>query len=185
MEKLEIVSRLQNKAIDTPDVQVVEVGAIAGEVRRQLREMADSRGVDIRIEANLPTIAVDVARLELILVNLVSNAVKYGDPQKRQRFVAIESGPSDDGSFCTLVVRDNGLGIPESSLGSIFERFVRVHAERDRELGVRGSGLGLAIVADCVDAIGGRIAIDSKVGEGTSVRVTIPRQAIAGTSDNI
>jgi signal transduction histidine kinase len=176
MEQLEGLSGLQTRQPDTPGVQQTEVSTVAWEVARQLREMADARGVAIQLGDDLPTILVDMARLELILMNLVSNAIKYSDPAKADRFVRVESTREGDGQFCCLVVRDNGLGIPEGSLPTIFRRHSRAHAERDVELGVRGSGLGLAIVSECVEAVGGTIDVESTIGEGTTFRVMIPRE---------
>ncbi len=176
MEQLEGLSRLTVGQPDTPEIQEAQISAVASQVARQLREMAEARGVDIQVSDDLPEIFVDTARLELILMNLVSNAIKYSDPTKSDRFVRVESGQNCDAPTCCLVVRDNGLGIPEESLSTIFRRYRRVHAERDSELGIRGSGLGLAIVAECVEAVGGSIAVESVVGRGSSFRVTIPRQ---------
>jgi signal transduction histidine kinase len=176
MEQLEALSRLQARQPDAPDLQRVEVSAVAWEVARQLREMADTRGVDVHVSEVLPVIVIDTARLELILMNLVSNAIKYSDPDKPQRVVHVEAAsPANEDVVC-IVVRDNGLGIPESSLTTVFRRFVRVHSDRDAELKVRGSGLGLAIAAECVEAVGGAIRVESRVGVGTSFFVSIPRQ---------
>jgi signal transduction histidine kinase len=174
MEQLEALSRLQTRQPDAPDMQRIEVASVAWEVARQLREMADARGVDIRIEEPLPALIVDRARLELILVNLISNGIKYSDPDKAVRFVSVDSVPCDDARLACIAVRDNGLGIPEESLSTIFRRFVRAHAGRDSELGVRGSGLGLAIAAECAEAVGGSIRVESRVGQGTSFLVTLP-----------
>jgi signal transduction histidine kinase len=177
MEQLEVLSQMQTRRADTPDVQRVEVEAVAWEVARQLREMADARGVEIQVDGQLPALVIDTARLELILMNLVSNAVKYSDPAKAHRVVRIESGPAEcDGDAC-IAIRDNGLGIPAESLPVIFRRFVRAHAPRDGELGVRGSGLGLAIAVECAEAIGGSIRVESTVGEGTAFYVTVPRDS--------
>jgi signal transduction histidine kinase len=175
MGKLELVSRLQISPTETPDVQLVDVAAIGHEVARQLREMAEARGVAITIADELPSITIEVARLELILMNLVSNAIKYSDPAKSIRSVAIEFHQPSEPDFVAIAVRDNGIGIPQASLAGVFSRFVRAHSDRDGELGVSGSGLGLAIVGECVEAIGGRIGIDSREGEGTTVVVTVPR----------
>lgn len=176
MEQLEGLSRLRTPQLDTPDVQRIEIATAATEVGRQLREMADAREVEIQVSDDLPSILVDVARLELILMNLISNAIKYSDPAKAKRFVRVESAGDCQPQFCCLVVRDNGLGIPEGSLSTIFRQHSRAHAERDSELGVRGSGLGLAIVAECVEAVGGTVGVESTVGEGTTFRVTVPRE---------
>jgi signal transduction histidine kinase len=132
--------------------------------------------VEIRIAEPLPVLVVDVARLELILVNLISNGIKYSDPTKTDRFVYVESVPCDEATLACVAVRDNGLGIPQESLSTVFRRFVRAHANRDSELGVRGSGLGLAIAAECAEAVGGAIRVESTVGQGTSFLVTLPRE---------
>jgi len=175
MEQLESLSRLQTREADAPDTQHTDVTAIAWAAARQLREMAEARGVDIEIAEPLPSLVVDVARVELILTNLISNAIKYSDPQKSRRFVRVESVVSDDGGVPSVAVRDNGLGIPDDRLPTIFHRFVRAHAALDEELGNKGSGLGLAIVAECVEAIGGSIRAESTLGEGTSFFVTLPQ----------
>jgi len=125
MEQLEVLSRLQTSPPDTPAVQDTDVTTVAREVARQLREMADARGVEIRVGNDLPSIVIDTARLELILVNLMSNAIKYSDPTKETRTVSVETARSDDQAFTCVVVRDNGLGIPAQDLPTIFRRFVR------------------------------------------------------------
>ena len=138
--------------------------------------MADARGVEIRVGDGFPDLVVDMARLELILTNLMSNAVKYSDPNKAERLVVVEPGSSDDPQSVCIAVRDNGLGIPSNQLDSVFRRHVRVHAHRDSELGVRGSGLGLAIAAECADAVGGTIRVESTVGVGTTFFLSVPRE---------
>jgi two-component system OmpR family sensor kinase len=173
-EQLAVMSRLQSRPLDTPDVQETDVATVGREVARQLREMAEARAVELFVDDSLPTLVIDVARLELILVNLVSNAIKYSDPAKSQRFVRVEASPSDDPAAAVIAVRDNGLGVAEADLPKIFDRFVRFHASRDTELGVRGSGLGLAIAAECAQAIGGSISCQSELGTGTTFYVTIP-----------
>jgi signal transduction histidine kinase len=176
MEQLESLSRLQTVRADTPDVQRTESTIVAWEVARQLREMSDARGVAIQIADDLPELVIDRARLELILTNLISNGIKYSDPHKRDRFVRVEAVPSGDTSMACVAVVDNGLGIPPESIATVFRRFVRAHASRDAELGIRGSGLGLAIAAECVEAVGGSIRVDSSVGQGTTFIVTVPRE---------
>jgi signal transduction histidine kinase len=164
--------------LETPSEQRVDLETMASEVARQLADMAAARGVVIRVGPKLPTTVLEPARLELVLLNLVSNAIKYSDVRKPDRFVeitALEPPPADP--TMTLCVRDNGLGIPEADCQAIFERFVRAHADRDGELGVTGSGLGLSIVADCVQALGGSVRCESTVGEGTTFFVTLPGRA--------
>jgi len=174
-----LVQNLQRLAqlsdpVDVPSEQRVELTTIANEVTRQLSEMAETRNVEIRIDPELPALVADPARLELVLLNLLSNAIKYSDPDKRDSFVEIALAARTD-DVCTVAVRDNGLGIPESDQPLVFERFFRAHADRDQELGTSGSGLGLAIVADCVRALGGTIRFESAVRRGTTFYVTLPR----------
>lgn len=171
------VARLDGP-IDAPSQQVVEVATLGREVARQLSEMARARQVDIQIDDRLPTLLVDPARLELILLNLVSNAIKYSDPAKDTRFVAIE-GPRGAEPSALIHVRDNGLGIPDTARANIFDRFFRAHAELDPHLGVDGSGLGLAIVAECVEALGAILACESQVGHGTTFTLTLPQRSSA------
>ena len=75
MEQLEGLSRLQASRGDAPDVQRTDVASVVREVARQLREMADARGVEIQLGDRMPSLVVDMARLELILMNLTSNAI--------------------------------------------------------------------------------------------------------------
>jgi signal transduction histidine kinase len=118
---------------------------------------------------------VDVGRLELLLVNLLSNAVKYSDQNKAERYVSVSGGDGEDG-WCRLEVSDNGVGIPDHALTVIFQRFTRVHADRDDLSHITGLGLGLAIAEDCVRALGGRIDVRSVEGEGTTFVANLPKQ---------
>ena len=163
---------------DNALVQRVELSAMIADVISQLREMADARGVEICVTSPLPAVTVDVARLELILVNLLSNAIKYSDPGKQARRVEIAAVMSDHPSVCILSIRDNGLGIAEAELRSVFARFYRGHADRDQQLGTSGLGLGLSIVADCVEALKGRIRVESTLGEGTTFFLELPLEEI-------
>jgi signal transduction histidine kinase len=169
---LEIVARMRSPA-DNAVVQEVAVSAVVGEAARQIREMADARGVEIRLHDSLPTVTVDVGRLELTFVNLLSNSIKYSDPAKTTRYVDI-SGDGHGDDTCRIIVRDNGIGIPAAAVRTIFERFTRAHDGRTDLPGVDGIGLGLSIVQDCVRAMGGGIEVASTEGEGTAFTLTIP-----------
>ena len=184
IDNLQRLTRLTDP-LETPSEQRVDLETMASEVARQLADMAAARGVAIRVGSALPTTVLDPARLELVLLNLVANAIKYCDVGKPDRFVEITSvePPGTDRSM-TLSVRDNGLGIPEDKCQEIFDRFVRAHADRDGELGVTGSGLGLSIVADCVQALGGSVRCESTVGEGTTFFVTLPDRAAGPEPDS-
>lgn len=174
--KLEAVARMQSSG-DSVVVQEVSATTVVQEAARQLREMADARGVQMQIAEDLPTLTVDVGRLELVFVNLLSNAVKYSDPLKPVRVVEVSESLSSQGS-CRLEVRDNGLGIPEHALTAIFQRFTRAHTGREDLQHVAGIGLGLSIAEDCVRAMGGHIEVRSAEGEGTVFAITLPRTPV-------
>ena len=171
-DQLAMMSRLK-ASTDTAQTQRLPLSLVAREVARQLRDMAERRDVEIRISESLPIIEVDVAAVELILVNLISNAIKYSDPSKPERIVQVlgEAAPE----AWSIVVEDNGMGIASEHLPHVFERAYRAHAERDEELGTDGFGLGLAIVSDCVKDLGGEITVESRPGEGASFKVRLPR----------
>jgi signal transduction histidine kinase len=175
--RLETVARIQGTG-DNPLVQRVSAATIAQEAARQLREMSDAAGVEIRVSELLPVLTIDVGRLELMFVNLLSNAIKYSDPAKAVRHVEVTGGSDGDG-WCRIDVRDNGIGIPEHALTSIFQRFTRAHADRDAVAHVSGVGLGLSIVDDCVRAVGGRIEVRSSEREGTVFVLILPTTPIA------
>jgi signal transduction histidine kinase len=170
--KLEAVARVQSNG-DSPVVQEVSATTVVHEAARQLREMADARGVHIRIAEGLPTLTVDVGRLELVVVNLLSNAVKYSDPAKPERYVAVTGSESGNG-WCRIEVSDNGIGIPQRALSVIFQRFTRAHTGREGLSHVAGVGLGLSIAEDCVHAMGGRIEVRSVEQQGTTFTITLP-----------
>ena len=170
--KIETLARLDATG-DDPVVQQLSATVVATEAARQLAEAASERGVEIRVDPDLPVLKVDTGRLELALLNLLSNAVKYSDPDKGTRFVEIGGGPASN-THCHLVIRDNGIGIPADRQARIFERFTRAHTDRDRALNVSGLGLGLSIVADCVRSLGGNIALQSREGVGTTFTMTLP-----------
>jgi signal transduction histidine kinase len=145
----------------------------AAEVVRQLREMAKERGVDVRLDGELPPVEVNAAAVELCLSNYVSNAIKYSDPSKPERWVRIHAyvGGAEDGCETVVQVSDNGMGVPEEARGKLFQRFFR--ADRDRTSGVEGTGLGLSIVKETVDSVGGRAWAEFP-GEGSVFAIALP-----------
>lgn len=178
--KLEAVARLGG-GLDTPVLQAVALTTVAEEAARQLRDVAEARGVTIAIAPDLPEILVDVGRLELALVNLLSNGIKYSNPERSERQVAVTGRLTSDGDWCELDVADNGIGIPANALTSVFRRFSRAHADREDLAHVAGLGLGLAIVDDAMRALDGQVWVTSVEGEGTTFTLRLPVRA-AGTS---
>ena len=159
---------------DKPTEQTVELSEVVQEVFRQLRDMADGRGVELRTTNSSLLVHLDTGALELVLINLVANAVKYSDRSKRTKYVLIEADAANE--HYEVRVTDNGIGIPAESLPKVFERFVRAHQHLDGELGIEGTGLGLAIAEECVKALGGEISVGSVEGSGTTFTVKIPKK---------
>jgi signal transduction histidine kinase len=170
IDRLAVISRMT--PVDTAQSQRLDLGLVAREVARQLRDMAEARAVEIRVVDPFPVVTVDVAALELVLINLVANAIKYAEPARAVRFVEIVSEVRD--SAALLHVRDNGIGIAPERVPFIFDRAYRAHVQRDIELGTFGFGLGLAIVRDCASDQGWTLSVDSREGEGTAFTVLIP-----------
>jgi signal transduction histidine kinase len=154
---------------------------VAAEVCRQLRDMAASRGVKVRI-LPLPEVEVNAAALELALTNYVSNAIKYSDGAAEERWVEVEGrveAAEREGGAGLLVieVRDNGLGVPQEKRQQLFTRFFRAHG--DTVTGVDGTGLGLSIVRETVEAMGGRAWADFDGERGSRFCISLPYRRAA------
>lgn len=133
--------------------------------------------IAVDIDPDVPAqVLGDRNRLQQILVNLISNAVKFTDTGEIRISVANPTAASGlhsgalTGDLCSLSieVRDSGIGIPHAKLHTIFEPFVQADSSTARRYG--GTGLGLSIARRLVEAMGGSIGIESAVGEGTTVR---------------
>jgi len=170
---LERLARL-SYSDNAPNQQRVELTALVSDVATQLADMADSRGVSFVIDEHLPALVADAGRVELVMMNLLANAVKYSDPVKASRVVRVEYEAAAPG--LRVCVRDNGIGIPAAKVAVIFDQFVRVHTHLDVELGAQGMGLGLSIVRECMDAIGGSVRVQSIEGVGTTFVLDFPSQ---------
>ena len=116
---------------------------------------------------NLPDVNGDRERIEQVVMNIVSNAIKYTPDGGK---IDITVGQSGKNVF--VRVSDNGIGIPEKDLPRLFERFYRVDKARSRESG--GTGLGLSIAKEILNQLKGDIRIESVYGEGTDAIITLP-----------
>ena len=135
-----------------------------------MRPQLEARRLERRVASGPRGVAfADRRALEQILTNLLDNASKYTEPGGRIE-LRVERGRPDQ---VRLEVEDTGIGIPPEDLPRIFERFYRVDKARSRDLG--GTGLGLAIVKHLAQAQGGEVSVRSKVGEGTTFTVVLPR----------
>ena len=115
----------------------------------------------------MPEIYGDSARIEQVLINMVSNAIKYTKDGGKIRMTA---GAREGTVWCT--VKDNGIGIPKEDVNRVFDRFYRVDKARSRESG--GTGLGLSIAHEIVARHGGSMSVQSALGRGTAITVTLP-----------
>ena len=123
--------------------------------------------IELNIEENLPNIVADKDGIEQVILNIISNAIKYTEDNGE---INISASTKDDD--LVLRVKDNGIGIPKDDQERIFERFYRVEKGRSREMG--GTGLGLSIAREIIDAHGGQIHIDSVFGQGTEITIILP-----------
>jgi len=158
------------------DVVPMVAGEVVEEVYTTMAPLARrERQVTLirKVAPMLPLIMADRQRLGQILLNLIRNAITY-TPQGGIVSITVERADTD---YLALVVADTGIGIPNDDLERVFERFYRTDTSRARTSG--GFGLGLAIVRDLVNAMGGSITVESKVGEGSCFRVLL-RIAVPG-----
>ena len=150
----------------------LDLAPLIADVARTLamRLEADQRTLEIDSAAIAPVIG-DRDQILQVLHNLVSNALKYG---RAATPIRIATALMQDGGVAVVrvAVTDQGDGIAPEHLPRLTERFYRVDNSRSRELG--GTGLGLAIVKHIVERHRGRLSVDSKLGEGTTVAFTLP-----------
>lgn len=134
------------------------------DLKMQISARAKNQSLRVQVEADLPCLTGNRDALEQVVLNVVSNAIKY---TQEGGSIAVRALQEDQ----DLVVRviDNGSGIPKEDLDRIFERFYRVNKARSRAMG--GTGLGLSIAKQIVELHAGTIAIDSEYGNGTRVEI--------------
>ncbi|MGE5715061.1 MAG: sensor histidine kinase [Acidobacteriota bacterium] len=168
-ELLEETRHLSRLVEDLRTIANAEAGAL--DLRKELvdvaelvRETADSfdRPITVEIEGALPAVKVDPVRIREVLLNLLSNADRH-TPKDGAITIRAQAGAKG----VVIRVIDTGAGIPESELPGVFERF-------HKGAGSRGSGLGLAIARDLARAHGGDVILESAVGRGTTVTVSLP-----------
>jgi two-component system OmpR family sensor kinase len=147
---------------------IVYVDRIIHKVYEQAQHLSHGQELRCDIALDLPPIRVDEDRLQQVLLNIVGNAVKFTHPGPGGR---VEILASSEGQEAVLIqVCDTGQGIPPEALPHVFDRFYRADPSRNRSpKHVGGNGLGLAIAKELVEAQGGSITIESKLGEGTTV----------------
>jgi len=157
--------------------ELVDLREIVEEVRETGELLAEPAGLtlDAVTPAAPVVVAVDRSRIRQLLLNLLTNAVKYTPPGGRVR-LRLEL---DDGRIA-MTVADSGIGIAAGDLPHVFDRFWRADTARTRTEDRAGAGLGLAICKWIAEAHGGSIEVQSRPGRGTAFTVKLPREAEPG-----
>lgn len=131
-----------------------------------LRAGAQNRMLAVNFPADLPTIAADRASISEVLGNLIDNAIKYSNEGGTVRVTAETSG-----NFVDISIIDNGIGMPESVISQLFQKFYRSHRSRET---VAGTGIGLYISKAIVESHGGTISVRSEDGRGSTFTISLP-----------
>ncbi len=145
-------------------------------IKLTYKNLANNKGLVFRLlsEEEIPEyVKGDITRLGQILNNLLSNAVKFTDKGKIVLSIYVEQ-EQDNTYHLLFEVSDTGIGIPDDKLETVFDPFRQASTSTTRHFG--GTGLGLAIVKNLVELHGGKLSVESTVGEGTVFRVTLPFQ---------
>ena len=146
-----------------------------------INDRARAKGLDfiVRSSSTMPNeFCGDMVRVEQILINLLTNAVKYTERGKVE--LLVEGTRMDGGIFqLEFSVKDTGIGMTPESIEKLFDKFSRFNMERNRN--VEGTGLGLSIVKGLVDMMGGEIKVSSVYGKGTEFKVILPQKIVDDT----
>ena len=132
--------------------------------------LAEKKGlvIDKKVQEGLPEIYVDRDKLTQVITNLLGNAIKFTD---NDGLITVSAAVDED--RVQVAVADNGIGIPEDELDKIFMKFHQVDSSATRKKG--GTGLGLAICKEIIEHHGGKIWVESQLGEGSTFYFTVPR----------
>ena len=169
------LSHLAEILLDMTGVQTVErserisLAALTDEVFCDLASVAEQKDVELIQQEGDCIITGSYLLLYRAVYNLVENAIKYN---KEYGYVKVSLDA--DHQFATIMVEDNGIGIPEEAQEHIFERFYRVDKSHSKAIG--GTGLGLSIVKHGVTFLGGTLKMVSEIGKGTEITMTFPKE---------
>jgi len=176
VEDLLILSKIESKEFQLK-MESLSVSDLIGDVLDFIKEPLNKKKISVSVGELPLTLLVNGDRqyLEQVLINILDNAIKYGHERGRMIISATER----DQREVEISVKDDGIGIPKEDLLRVFERFYRVDKGRSHDLG--GTGLGLSIVKHIVQAHGGRIWVESQLGEGSTFYFTLPQKNIDPT----
>lgn len=169
------LSRLEG-GIDTGNRASLDLGRIVAEVRDVFRVRSEKSKlqVNLQVDPNLPPVFADEDQIWRVLMNLLDNAISYTPAEGR---VDLRVLSLKDRGVVRLEVQDTGFGISPKDLPHIFERFYRTENTRQRKGRLQGSGIGLAIAKTIVENHGGKIGVNSRIGEGSLFWVELPAVA--------
>lgn len=162
------LSRIEAGALPL-QLQPQDVGSVMNEALSLVGELARKAHVQLALPVLPPqplTVQADRVRLRQVLVNLLSNAIKYNRHGGQVTLHARREGPAVD-----IAVRDTGIGMSAAQREQLFQPFNRLGVEQS---GIEGTGIGLVIVDKLVRLMGGQLTVDSAVGQGTTVTLTLP-----------
>jgi two-component system phosphate regulon sensor histidine kinase PhoR len=170
VEDLLDLSRIESRQFSLT-LENVDPRSLFRQVEGLFAERTERRKVTLtcQVKGDAGMILADRRALERVVTNLVDNAVKYAGEGKHVNVTAERRAER-----VAIAVNDDGPGIEKRHLSRLFERFYRVDAGRSRDLG--GTGLGLSIVKHLVDSMGGSVRVESRLGEGTTFTVLLPRR---------
>lgn len=165
------LSKIESQEI-VVNLQSTNLKELLDKVMAEFKEKIILKKIQIstNISPQFPLLKVDPEQIELVLRNLLDNAIKY-TPEKGEISISFLEREKD----IYLEITDNGIGISQEHLPRIFERFYRVNKDRSRDLG--GTGLGLAIVKHVVQVHKGTIGVDSHPGEGAKFFIILPKNS--------
>ena len=166
-EQLLDLARIESGVLQVDPVRGRVISFVGG-IAESFRVLAERKGLDfgVSLEGDGLEVGFDADKLEKVLNNLLSNAVKYTGTGGKVEVIA------KAGSQLDLEVSDSGQGIPPDELERIFDRYFRL--EHHLEKGVKGVGIGLSLSRELVELMGGRIQVDSEIGEGSRFRIELP-----------
>jgi signal transduction histidine kinase len=163
----EIIQFSANESTQIHEEHVPDFESVIKENYERLRYSIGADNISLIINSTIDqSFIIDRQRLEIILSNLLSNGIKYHDPQKQKQFIEINS--CIEGNMLNIDVKDNGIGIPDNRQDRVFDFFYRAH---DHSF---GAGLGLYIVRQTIKKLNGRISLLSKVGIGSTFLIELP-----------
>lgn len=169
VEDLEEITKLESGELKLKE-EVFNLYDLTREVIDYMEMKAANNNTKILLHASLNKsmkVRADKKRIRQVLINLIDNAIKYGNPAEGRITISAYNFHNN----YLIEVRDNGIGIPEDNIHRIFERFYRTEKSRSRDTG--GTGLGLAIVKHIIEAHRQTISVRSKEGEGTTFSFTL------------